>query len=129
MPGAVRALPCTEFATLLARAEIQQAEFTDITARQVNTWAAAAPPWRNGPPPLAIALAEVTPDELEIRLEEGRLRVARDARRDRRRRCRHGPENEETGGAHLSPGRWGAQDQMTRINAAYEAACASAEGG
>jgi transcriptional regulator with XRE-family HTH domain len=69
----MRALLGTEFAALLARADVAQAAFarlTGVTARQVNNWCrerAAVPRWAAL---LAIVLADISPEELEIRLAE-----------------------------------------------------------
>ena len=63
----------TEFAALLARAGVTQADFARLagfTARQVNNWArgrAAVPQWAAL---LAIALLDLSAEELAIRLEE-----------------------------------------------------------
>lgn len=62
-----------EFADLLARADVRQAAFArliGVTARQVNNWCrgrAAVPRWAAL---LAIVLADISPEELEIRLAE-----------------------------------------------------------
>ena len=67
------ALLHTEFAALLARADLSQASFarlTGVTARQVNNWArgrAVVPRWAAL---LAIALLEQSSEALTITLEE-----------------------------------------------------------
>ena len=72
----MRALLHTEFAVLLARAGVTQARFArlaGVTARQVNKWArgrAAVPRWAVA---LAIALQELSPDALDLQLEEARF--------------------------------------------------------
>jgi hypothetical protein len=122
----MRALLCTEFVALLARSDVRQAAFArlaDVTARQVNNWCrgrAAVPKWAAV---LAIALAEVTPEALEIRLEEAELAwhevlgvdADADAATARRAMTRLAL------GYHPDTG--GNQEQMARINAAYETAC------
>jgi DNA-binding transcriptional regulator YdaS (Cro superfamily) len=63
----------TEFAALLARADVRQVTFArlaDVTPRQVNNWCrgrAAVPQWAAL---LAMVLAEFTPEALAIMLEE-----------------------------------------------------------
>jgi transcriptional regulator with XRE-family HTH domain len=128
---AMRALLGTEFAALLARAEIRQAEFSrlaGVTARQVNNWCrgrAAVPKWAAV---LAIALAEVAPEALEIRLEEAELAwhevlgVAADANSATARRAM------TRLALAYHPDTGGTQDHMTRINAAYEKARQALEG-
>jgi DNA-binding transcriptional regulator YiaG len=70
---AMNTLSGPAFTALLARADVAQAAFArlaGVTARQVNNWCrnrAAVPRWAAL---LAIALAEISPDELEIRLAE-----------------------------------------------------------
>jgi transcriptional regulator with XRE-family HTH domain len=70
---AMNPLPGTEFAALLTRANVPQAalaRLAGVTARQVNNWCrnrAAVPKWAAL---LAIVLADISPDELEIRLAE-----------------------------------------------------------
>ena len=65
--------PQTEFAALLARADVSQAAFarlTGMTPRQVNNWArgrATAPLWAVL---LAVLLQDHSPDALTIMLEE-----------------------------------------------------------
>jgi DNA-binding transcriptional regulator YiaG len=69
----MRALLATEFADLLARADVSQAEFarlTGVTPRQINNWArgrAAAPSWAAL---VAVVLGDHSPEALTIRLEE-----------------------------------------------------------
>ena len=69
----MRALLHTEFAALLARADVSQAAFARIsgyTPRQVNNWArgrAAAPLWAIA---LAAVLPDISPEAIQIRLEE-----------------------------------------------------------
>jgi transcriptional regulator with XRE-family HTH domain len=76
MLARMRALLHTEFAALLARAAMSQAGFArlaGVTARQVNNWArgrAAVPRWAAM---LAIALEQLSPDALDILLEETRF--------------------------------------------------------
>ncbi len=115
----------TEFAALLARADVSQAGFArlaGLTARQVNNWArgrAIVPQWAVL---LAVVLQKATPEMLLITAEEADfschevLGVAPTADASAIRRAmtklalRYHPD---TGG---SP------DHMTRVNAAYEAA-------
>src|ERR1700722_11937115 len=114
----------TEFAALLARAGVSQAGFArlaGVTARQVNNWCrcrAAVPRWAAV---LALVLAEITPEELEIRLAEASfawhevLGVAADADAATARRAM-------TRLALLyHPDTGGDPAQMVRINAAYAA--------
>ena len=69
----MRALLGTEFAALLARADVSQATFartTGYTTRQVNNWCrarAAVPPWAAS---LAILMQGASPVAIQIRLEE-----------------------------------------------------------
>jgi DNA-binding transcriptional regulator YiaG len=69
----VRALLHTEFAALLARANVSQAAFARLsgyTTRQVNNWCwarAAVPPWAAT---LAVLLQDVSPEAIQILLEE-----------------------------------------------------------
>jgi DNA-binding transcriptional regulator YiaG len=115
----------TEFAALLARADVSQAGFArlaGVTARQVNNWCrcrAAVPRWAAV---LALLLAEITPEAVEIRLEEAMfawhevLGVAPNADVDTARRamtCLARAYDPEAGANPL---------QMSRINAAYAAA-------
>jgi DnaJ-domain-containing protein 1 len=121
----MRAFLCTEFAALLNRAEVRQAEFArlaGVTARQVNNWCrgrATVPKWAAA---LALLLAECTPNELEIRLEEAEfawyevLGVAADADAATARRAM------TRLALAYHPNTGSAQDHMTRINAAYEKA-------
>jgi DNA-binding transcriptional regulator YiaG len=130
MPSAIKALLGTEFAALLVRATISQAGFArlaGVTARQVNNWCcgrAAVPKWASA---LALVLAEISPEELEIRLEEADfgwhevLGVPADA-------------DAATAGRAMTrlvlahhPDAGGDRAQMTRINAAYAAARAKLE--
>jgi len=67
--GAVRALLHTEFAPLLARADVSQAAFARVsgyTPRQVNNWArgrAAAPSWAIS---LAAVLQQTSPEAPDL---------------------------------------------------------------
>ena len=69
----MRTLLHTEFAVLLARADVRQAAFarlTGVTPRQVNNWArgrAAVPTWAGL---LAVILQDHSPEALTIMLEE-----------------------------------------------------------
>ena len=71
----MRPFPQTEFAALLARADISQAAFarlTGVTPRQVNNWArgrATAAVWAVI---LAVLLQDHSPEALTIALEEAR---------------------------------------------------------
>ena len=125
MLGRMKTLLGTEFAALLARADVSQAGFArlaGITPRQVNNWCrnrAAVPRWAAA---LALVLAGITPEELDIRLEEAVfawhevLGVAPNADVDTARRAV----------ARLAllyhPDTGGDPAQMARINAAYETA-------
>jgi transcriptional regulator with XRE-family HTH domain len=126
----VRALLHTEFTALLARADVSQAGFarlTGVTPRQVNNWCrsrAAVPKWAAV---LAGVLAEFTPEALEIMIEDAdfswceTLGVPSSS----------DPELARRAMTRLAlayhPDRGGTRDQMTRINAAYEKACADVE--
>jgi transcriptional regulator with XRE-family HTH domain len=115
----------TEFAALLARADVSQAGFArlaGVTARQVNNWCrnrAAVPRWAGA---LALLLAEITPEELEIRLEEAVfawhevLGVAPNADVSAIRRAM------TKLAFRYHPDRGGAPGDMTRVNAAYQTA-------
>jgi transcriptional regulator with XRE-family HTH domain len=115
----------TEFEALLARAGTTQAAFArlaGITPRQVNNWArgrAAVPRWAAV---LATALAEFTPEDLEIMVEAAdfswaeTLGVAPNADASLVRRAM------TKLALTYHPDKGGTQDQMTRINAAYEKA-------
>jgi len=121
----MNALLGTEFAALLARADVSQAAFArlaGVTPRQVNNWCrnrAAVPRWASV---LALVLAEVSAEELDIRLQEAVFAwhevlgvpadadVATTQRAMRRMAVSHHPD---TGGTH---------EQMARINAAYKTA-------
>jgi transcriptional regulator with XRE-family HTH domain len=73
----MQALLHTEFTALLARADVAQAGFArlvGITPRQVNNWArgrAAVPRWAAL---LVVALDALTPDGLEIMVEDAEFR-------------------------------------------------------
>ena len=73
MLRAMRTLLATELTALLYRAGLSQAAFgrlTGVTARQVNNWArgrGAIPRWAIL---LAVALEEISADELTLRLDE-----------------------------------------------------------
>jgi DnaJ-domain-containing protein 1 len=110
----MKALLNTEFEALLALA--------GITPRQVNNWArgrADVPKWAAV---LAAALAEFTPEALEIMVEAAdfswaeTLGVAPNADASLVRRAI------TKLALTYHPDKGGTQDQMTRINAAYEKA-------
>ncbi len=119
----MRALLHTEFAALLARADVSQAAFARIsgyTPRQVNNWArgrAAAPLWAIA---LAAVLQDTSPEAIQIRLEEiafawhETLGVPPNADATALRRAM----------ARLAliyhPDKGGQPDLMRRVNAAYE---------
>jgi len=121
----VRALLHTEFAALLARADVSQAAFARIcgyTPRQVNNWArgrAAAPSWAIA---LAAVLQRTSPEAIQIMLEEitfawhETLGVPPNADPEALRRAM----------ARLAliyhPDTGGQPDLMRRVNAAYERA-------
>ena len=123
--GAVRALLHTEFAALLARANVSQAAFARLsgyTPRQVNNWArglAAAPSWAIA---LAAVLQRTSPEAIQIMLEEitfawhETLGVPPNADPAALRRAM----------ARLAliyhPDKGGQLDLMRRVNAAYERA-------
>ena len=121
----MRALLGTEFAALLARADVSQAAFarlTGYTTRQVNNWCrarAVVPPWAAA---LAVLLQEASPEAVQILLEEVQFswhetlgvppNAAPGAIRRAWARLAH---------AH-HPDKGGTQGQMVRLNAAYERA-------
>ena len=121
----MRALLGTEFAALLARADVTQAAFarlTGHTSRQVNNWCrarAAVPPWAAA---LAVLLQNTSPEAVQILLEELQfswhetLGVPPNA----------DPGTIRRGWARLAhahhPDKGGTQEQMARLNAAYERA-------
>ncbi len=121
----MRALLHTEFAALLARADVSQAAFarlTGVTARQVNNWArgrAPVPAWAGllaaivqaqSPALLAIAAEATAPAWHET------LGVAADADPATARRAMAGLA------WHHHPDHGGSPVQMARVSAAYEAA-------
>jgi len=121
----MRALLGTEFAALLARADVSQASFarlTGYTTRQVNNWCrarAAVPPWAAA---LAVLLQDASPEAIQILLEEVQFNW---------HETLGVPPNAEAGTirhawarlAHAHhPDKGGTQDQMVRLNAAYERA-------
>ncbi len=126
----MRTLLHTEFAALLARADIRQAEFaklTGVTPRQVNNWCrgrAAVPQWAAT---LAVVLVEFTPEAMAIMLEEATfswletlgIPPGADATAARRAMTKLA--------LIYHPDTGGSQGQMIRVNAAYETACASLE--
>ena len=121
----MRALLHTEFAALLARADVSQAAFARIsgyTPRQVNNWArgrAAAPLWAIA---LAAVLQQTSPEAIQILLEETQftwhetLGVPPNADAAALRRAM----------ARLAliyhPDKGGRSDLMGRVNDAYERA-------
>jgi transcriptional regulator with XRE-family HTH domain len=121
----MRALLGTEFTTLLTRANVSQASFARTsghTTRQVNNWCrgrAAVPPWAAA---LAILMQEASPEAIQIRLEEVQFSW---------HETLGVPPNADDGTisramARLAlacyPDKGGSQEQMARINAAYEQA-------
>ena len=121
----MRALLHTEFAALLARAGLSQAEFarlSGITARQVNNWArgrATVPAWAAL---LALALEKLSPDLLAIMAEDADfswhevLGVTAEASAATIRQA-------WTRLALLyHPDKGGRPEQMVQVNAAYEQA-------
>jgi hypothetical protein len=126
----MRALLHTEFAALLARAGVSQAAFARMsgyTPRQANNWCrgrAVVPLWAVA---LAAILDEHSPDAIEMMVDEARFSwhetlgvpPAADTAAIRRAMTRL---------AHAChPDKGGSQQQMTRINAAYEQARANLE--
>src|ERR1700733_1170190 len=125
MLNRMKALLGSEFAALLGRADVPQAAFArlaGVTARQVNNWCrgrATVPRWAAT---LALLLAEISPEQLAIRLEEASfawhevLGVAPDADAATARRAM----------THLAsayhPDSGGDAAQMARINAACQTA-------
>ena len=115
----------TEFAALLARAYVSQASFarlTGYTTRQVNNWCrvrAAVPPWAAA---LAVLLQDASPEAVQILLDEVRFSW---------HETLGVPPNAEAGAirrawarlAHAHhPDKGGTQEQMARLNSAYELA-------
>lgn len=119
----MRALLHTEFAALLARAGVGQAAFarlTGLTPRQVNNWCrgrAAVPPWAAA---LAALLDQHSPDAIEMMVDEALFSwhetlgvpPAADPAAVRRAMTRLA--------LAYHPDKGGTQQQMTRINVAYE---------
>ena len=121
----MRALLGTEFAALLARANISQVAFARLsshTSRQVNNWCrarAAVPPWAAA---LAVLLQDASPEAIQILLEEVSFRW---------HETLGVPSNADAGTirrawarlAHAHhPDKGGTQEQMGRLHAAYERA-------
>ena len=121
----MRALLGTEFAALLARADVSQASFARLsgyTTRQVNNWCrarAAVPPWAAA---LAVLLQDASPEAVQILLEEVQFSW---------HETLGVPPNADPGAirrawarlAHAHhPDKGGTQEQMVRLNAAYERA-------
>jgi DnaJ-domain-containing protein 1 len=121
----MRALLGTEFAALLARADVSQASFARLsgyTTRQVNNWCrarAAAPPWAAA---LVVLLQDTSPEAVQILLEELQFNW---------HETLGVPPNTDAGAirrawarlAHAHhPDKGGTQKQMVRLNAAYEQA-------
>jgi hypothetical protein len=121
----MRALLGTEFAALLARADVSQASFarlTGYTVRQVNNWCrarAAVPPWAAA---LAVLLQNASPEAIQILLEEVQFSwhetlgvpSTADASTIRRAWARLAHSHH--------PDKGGTQEQMGRLNAAYATA-------
>ena len=118
----MRALLGTEFAALLARADVSQAAFARLsghTSRQVNNWCrarAAVPPWAAA---LALLLQDASPEAVVILLEEVQFSW---------HETLGVPPNADPGTirrawarlAHAHhPDKGGIQEQMVRLNAAY----------
>jgi transcriptional regulator with XRE-family HTH domain len=124
----MRALLHTEFAALLARVGVSQAAFarlTGLTSRQVNNWCrgrAAVPPWAAA---LAVILDQLSPDAIAMMVDETvfgwhetlGVPPAADAAVVRRAMTRLA--------LAYHPDKSGTQQQMTRINTAYEQARAN----
>jgi DNA-binding transcriptional regulator YdaS (Cro superfamily) len=75
----MRALLATEFAALLARADVSQAAFarlTGVTPRQVNNWCRGRAPVPAWAALVAILLDEQPPEALTIMVEEVRQTLA-----------------------------------------------------
>jgi hypothetical protein len=121
----MRALLGTEFAALLARADVTQAAFarlTGYTTRQVNNWCrarATVPLWAAA---LAVLLQDTSPEAVQILLEEVQFSW---------HETLGVPPNADPGTirrawarlAHAHhPDKGGTQQQMVRLNAAYERA-------
>ena len=121
----MRALLSTEFAALLAQADVGQAAFArlaGVTARQVNNWArgrAAVPQWAAL---LAVALLEHSAEGLIIALEEAKFSWAEVLG------VRPNAEPVEVRRAMTRlavlyhPDKGGPAEQMARIDGAYEEA-------
>lgn len=121
----MQALLHTEFVVLLTRTGVSQAEFarlSGVTPRQVNNWArgrAAVPKWAAL---LAVTLQELSPETMAISLEETSfgwheiLGVPPNADASAARRAM------TQLALRYHPDKGGQPEQMTRVNAAYEAA-------
>ena len=115
----------TEFAALLARADVSQAAFARLsghTSRQVNNWCrarAAVPPWAAA---LAVLLQNTSPEAVQILLEEVQFSwheiLGLPPNAD--------PATIRRAWASLArayhPDKGGTQEQMVRLNSAYERA-------
>ena len=128
----MRTLLHTEFVALLARVRVSQASFArlaGVTARQVNNWArgrAAVPQWAAL---LAVALETFSPEALAILLDETAFSW---------HEILGVPLNADGAAAgramtrlalRYHPDKGGQPEEMTRINAAYEAArCVTSSG-
>ncbi len=121
----MRALLHTEFAILLTRADVSQAEFarlTGVTARQVNNWVRGRAAVLQWAALMAVAFEELTPEALSILLEEATFSW--------REVLGVAPGTDNAGVrkamARLAllyhPDTDGNADQMARITSAYEAA-------
>jgi len=124
----MRALLHTEFVALLARVGVTQAAFahlTGVTPRQVNNWCrgrAAVPTWAAA---LAVILDQMSPDAIAMRLDETvfgwhetlGVPAAADADVARHAMTRLA--------LTYHPDKGGTPQQMTRVRAAYEQACAN----
>jgi transcriptional regulator with XRE-family HTH domain len=114
----MQALLGTEFAALLARADVSQAVFarlTGYTTRQVNNWCrarAAVPPW-------AAALAILLQDHPDP-ARGGSVQLARNPRRAADAGTIRGAWARLANAHH--PDKGGTQEQMALLNAAYERA-------
>ena len=121
----MRALLHTEFAALLARADVSQAGFarlTGLTPRQINNWCrgrAAVPHWAAA---LAILLEERSPEAITLLVEETAFAW---------HETLGVPPDAETGAIRLAmrrlalryhPDQGGTEAQMTRVNGGYEKA-------
>jgi DnaJ-domain-containing protein 1 len=118
----MQALLGTEFAALLARADVSQAALARLTGTTPRQARAAVPPWAAA---LAVLLQDTSPEAVQILLEELQFSW---------HETLGVPPNADPGAIRRSwarlanahhPNKGGTQEQMVRLNAAYERALAT----